>query len=104
MADKKITFSHRDYLKFKGNPPRWAYLVAVRVINSIDDIPIELLRYDIKFKDGEYKLNKTFKYIVLFLFDPANCNLFTTFRRYTDQKLKYYESNINTLFEIEYDD
>jgi len=104
MSNKKILFSHKNYLKFKGNPPNKAYLVAMRVINTIDDIPSELLDYDTTFGNEKYKLDKTSKYIVLFLFDPANCNLFTTFRRYTDQKLKYYESNINTLFEIEYDD
>jgi hypothetical protein len=102
MPDKKITFSHRDYLKFKGNPPNRAYLVAVRVINTIDDIPSELLDYDITFGKEKYKLNKLSKYIILFLFDPDNQNLFTTFRRYTDYKFLYYESNINNLFSIEY--
>jgi hypothetical protein len=102
MPDKKITFSHKDYIKFKGHPPNRAYLVSVKVINTIDDIPSELLDYDITYGDGKYKLDKLSKYIILFLFDPDNQNLFTTFRKYADYKLSYYESNINTLFKIEY--
>jgi len=104
MTDKKIVFSHKDYMKFKGNPPGRAYLVSVRVINTIDDIPTELLDYDITYRDDKYKLDKASKYIVLFLFDPDHQNLFTTFRRYADYKISYYESNINTLFRIEYNE
>jgi len=104
MANKEIAFSHKDYLKFRGNPPNRAYLIAARAINTIDDIPPEVLDYDITFKDGKYELDKAPKYIMLFLFDPDHQNLFMTFRRYTDYKLSYYESNINTLFEIKYNE
>jgi hypothetical protein len=104
MLDKRMTFSHKDYIKFKGHPPNRAYLVAVRVVDTIDDVPIELLDYDITYEDGKYELDNTSKYIILFLFDPDNLNIFTTFRKYTDLKLQYYKSNINTLFTMEYDE
>ena len=102
MANKKIVFSHKDYLKFRNTPPDRAYLIAIKVIDSVDNIPMELLKYDITFEGGKYQLDRTSKYIALFLFDPDNNNLFMTLRKYTDNKLSYYEDGINTMFRIKY--
>ena len=100
-----LKFSHKNYHKFRGKPPKQAYLIDLMVINSIDDVPNEFLEYDVRYNKKEcYHLGKNVKYIVLFLFDPKNKNLFTTFRRYANYKYDYYLKHKNNLFKIVYNE
>jgi len=100
-----LKFSHKNYHKFRGKPPEQAYLIDLMVVNSIDDVPDEFLDYDVKYNKVErYNLRKDAKYIVLFLFDPKNRNLFTTFRAYSEYRYDYYLKHKNHLFKIIYKD
>ncbi len=102
MSRHKILFSHRDYKKFKGNPPTEVILLGMNVA-YYDNIPEELIRYDIMYGDNKsYKLNKTQKYIMLFLFDPEHNNIFTSLRPHREFKEQYYRDQLFQKLEVIY--
>lgn len=100
----KLKFSH-DYSKL---PACWegtqAILIGVQRIRDMDAlkkrIP-QLIKTDTMFRgdDGLYLLN--FKEGILLIFFHLNTSsLFTTFRRYTDEKYRYYNKNAGETFEL----
>jgi hypothetical protein len=99
----KIKFSHNyKKLKFYPNiaPLKDALLLAVF------NVRLEKLRkvfLDWDTQDGLYKLPKKGKFILL-LFAKDDYNLFTTLRRYTPEKEKYYRSKIGYFFWVDVGD
>ena len=78
----------------------------------IEVIPVELSQlsnymrdYDTDF--GKYELPKSGKYLMLIFLKSVEAyisatNLFTTIRRATPEKERYYKSRIGHIFELEY--
>jgi hypothetical protein len=98
----KIKFSHkyRKLLDEKNNAINQAALLEV--------IPIELSELSPYFMDydtdhGEYKLPAEGKYLMLVFLKPGviNTNLFTTIRRFTPEKYKYYKDARGEMFEVQ---
>ncbi len=97
MTDLKIKFSH-NYPKLPANPT--AELIQVFVVD-FEDLSKEFIEYDTQFVDkdsfGNYPLPRG-KLLVLLFRDFWN--LFTTVRRWTPEKQKYYQSNTGNLFNV----
>lgn len=99
-----IKFSH-DYFKLPGD---WngtqAVLIGVSDIDDMDNFKLrypQLIIHDTTFRheEGTYPLN--FKQGLLLTFFHLNAKyLFTTIRRYTPEKAKYYHSNVMETFEL----
>lgn len=94
-----IKFSH------KYNKLRKKYLFATTAI-LLDVISVELsqlsqefLAYDTDY--GTFKLPESGKYMML-IFLKDRENIFTTLRKYSDEKEKHYRENIGKEFDIEY--
>lgn len=100
---QKIRFSHKYYklpLRIKT-----AVLLAVHVVN-LEKLPEDFLDYDTAYYDkrepletGYYPLPARGEYILLLLWGAKG--LFTTLRRYTHDKLKYYEKLEGETLEVE---
>jgi hypothetical protein len=99
---KRIKFSH-DYYKL---PRDWegteAVLLGVNLIIDVDNLPVAFIAYDTKFRneEGMYKLFHGSGLLLLF-WHLNTCNLFTTIRRYTLQKSRYYNGSIGETFILE---
>lgn len=100
----KIKFSH-DYMKF---PITWegtqAILIGIQHITNMDTfkkrLP-QLVKVDTEFREetGNYLL--TFKEGILLTFFHLNSSwLFTTIRRFTEEKYRYYENEQQEPFEL----
>lgn len=78
--------------------------ILLQVIEvEIADLSFAFLDYDTD--SGKFKLPKTGKYIMLIFLKPyclheKGMNLFTTLRRYTQQKFEYYYDLIGQTFEV----
>jgi len=99
---KTIKFSHyykKLYCRAGINPEEFARLLAVIPVN-LEDLHPAFFLYDTDM--GKYSLPKKGKYLLL-LFDkhPPGYNLFTTLRRSTPTKEKYYRKSIGETFEVE---
>ena len=104
----KLKFSH-DYRKL---PLDWenkkAYLVGLYAakIGTLREKLGPFLDYDTKFGFGEgaYELPKTGRFLVLFFLMVRESKrspvLFSTIRRYTEEKKKYYLDNLGNLFTL----
>jgi hypothetical protein len=101
---KQIRFSH-DYCKL---PPFWQGTSAVLLEAS--HVPKDWLKgcpkfveYDTEFRDeeGRYPLPDT-DLIILFLFHSPSRRVFTTIRRCTPEKLRYYEESLLEEFALVY--
>lgn len=101
-----LKFSH-DYMKL---PYNWEGTQAVLFgVQSIEDMKIfknrypQLIAQDTKFrnKEGNYELN--FKEGILLIFYQLNSKIFfSTIRRFTPEKMKYYMRNQGEIFELIY--
>ena len=103
----KIKFSH-TYVKCiscNNQPVREALLVDVHIVELADLSP-SFLEYDTVTINGDhYPLPKRGKYMMLIFAKPQlglGSNLFTTLRRWTQEKERYYRSGIGSLVEVEY--
>jgi len=98
---RQIKFSHR-YEKL-GEIPNHSKVVLLQVINFPYDLLSEsFIEYDTMYLDEDvnehhYELPKTDLLILIFMFDGT---LFTTIRRYTDDKFTYYKSLENEELEL----
>jgi len=97
----KIKFSHR-YTKL-AIQTECATLIQVFIIDS-SELTKEFIEYDTFYgvKEGKpqfYELPKG-KLLVLLFQENDNDYLFTTIRRWTPQKEKYYKSMQGNIFEI----
>ena len=102
---KQIKFSH-EYRKLLNESEvviRTAKLLAVIPVN-LEQLPACFLDYDTDC--GSYQLPKKGSYLILIfqkIYEPqyteAN-NLFTTLRRSTPEKIRYYTGAIGELFDV----
>jgi len=97
----RIKFSH-NYYKFPMKLPFTAKLLQALVVHY-DSLSGVFLDYDTeyygnKFGDQYYQLPKTS--LILLILKLEGNGLFTTIRRYTPQKWKYYKSHEGDEFEI----
>ena len=94
----KIKFSH-EYDKL---PRTWkqqeTWIVHASEVD-LEKLPKDFLYYDTAYTEhgltGHYDLPKKGKFILLLLFQPPR-GLFTTLRRWTTEKWKYYKALENT--------
>lgn len=97
MKQLKIKFSHK-YVKF---PKLYTPSQLIEIFKvHFRDLHNEFLNYDTKtLIDGAYyKLPDDYLIVLILLAD--NNRLWTTIRRYTEVKYKYYEKNIGSFFDI----
>ncbi|HEB37463.1 MAG TPA: hypothetical protein ENI14_02235 [Thermoplasmatales archaeon] len=94
-----IYFSHSyDKLKYEnGRLCLSAKLIEAIPVN-LQDLSNEFLEYD---TEGLFRLPKKGKYIML-LFFKRKGNIFPTLRPYTEERYKYYKSNVGRVFDIIY--
>ena len=95
----KIKFSH-NYKKIAGVTE--ARLLEVININ-LQNLSDYFIAYD---TEGIYELLKTGDYMMLIFHKESentniSSNIFTTLRRRTDEKEKYYRENIGKIFTLE---
>jgi len=91
----KIKFSH-NYVKLNGIAKNVELLEVINV--NLENLSETFLSYD---TDNIYKLPKQGKYLMLIFRKTFMLgNLFTTLRRRTPQKEKYYRSQIGAFFEV----
>ena len=99
---KKVKFSHW-YFKFPQFRLDETYLLGVSICN-LEDLPEYFIDYDTKYvkglSGGFYPLPEKGKYMILFFFSGSD-ELWTTIRRWTPRKEKYYKSLIGQRVEIE---
>lgn len=109
-----IKFSHRYLKQLRGNG-KIGYvshadlLFVVKV--KLENLPPSFIDYDTTYFVGEndqsfanYPLPKKGDYIVLFLLAKEDGFIFTTIRRWTPQKEKYYEGLRGKTLTMEYVD
>ena len=91
-----IKFSHR-YGKMPGGP---SPALLIEVLNvKLEELSQLFLNYDTTiYTGGQYKLPKKGDYMILMLLSGGD--LWTTIRRRTPEKEKYYRSQIGQQFEI----
>ena len=96
-----IKFSHRYPKLYKEVDGVYAdEIVLMDVIDiKLEKLSEKFLFYDTNF--GEYKLPKKGDYLML-IFKKTEYDIFTTLRRRTPEKERYYRSKIGEVFEIEY--
>jgi hypothetical protein len=92
---QKILNSHNDVIET-------ATLLQVSIIN-LEDLSKEFLNYDTD--NGVYELPKRGKYLMLIFLKEhedytTDLNLFTTLRRHTPEKHKFYMSQIGKVFKV----
>ncbi len=109
---RTIKFSNR-YSKFpriligkNGKLSYFSKTFLIEVLNvNLEDLSVPFIAYDTSYWnpiEGRYKLPKKGKYMVLML--RTNGELWTTIRRWTPQKEKYYKSLIGQEVKIEIKD
>ncbi|MEN6490326.1 MAG: hypothetical protein ABFD66_15845 [Smithella sp.] len=92
---QKILNSHNDVIET-------ATLLQVSIIN-LEDLSKEFLNYDTD--NGVYELPKRGKYLMLIFLKEhedytTDLNLFTTLRRHTPEKHKFYMGQIGKVFKV----
>jgi len=90
----QIKFSHR-YPKLHDQ--KSALLLAVE-LRGLSDLTAKFIEYDTAFDGGHYPLPPA-QYMVL-VFLGNEMIPFTTVRRWTEEKFRYYHSNIGKVFDI----
>lgn len=91
---KQIKFSH-DYNKLEG--AKFARLLQVVPV-KLEDLSPEFLAYDTD--NGRFQLPKQGDYLMLLFNHEGTWSLFTTIRRNTPEKLRYYQATVGEEFEI----
>lgn len=99
---KTIKFSHpyKKLLDENNHIVKTAKLLVVSKIR-IELFPSCFLDYDTE--NGLYELPKKGQFIIMFFLKPGekSSNIFSTIRRYTEQKYSYYWKAISEEFKIE---
>jgi len=93
---KQIKFSHH-YTKLGAQPPHIATLLEVIDV-QLEDLSIPFLAYDTNYIGGKYPLPLKGKYLLLLFL--AKGMLFSTLRRSTPTKRKYYINSIGEQFKV----
>jgi hypothetical protein len=99
----KITFSH-NYKKLASCTGQVIYTAKLIEVVKVDlaDLSKDFLDYD---TEGLYKFPKIGIYLILIFQKPRNVdntisNIFTTIRRNTEEKERFYRSSIGKIFDI----
>ena len=97
--DKKIKFSH-NYLKMPDGIDEVKLLQVFKI--HYDELSEEFIEYDVRYIANcgveHYKLPKTD--LLVLLFQTYDRQMFTTIRRWTLQKEKYYRESMGEIFEV----
>lgn len=95
-----IKFSHKytKLISFHENISK-AKLLEVLIVN-LEDLSKPFLDYDTD--NGKFQLPKKGKYMLLIFQKYRMSHLFTTIRRWTEEKELYYKKNIGQVFNVEY--
>lgn len=91
----KIKFSH-NYPKFHGQKSATLLVVEKCILSKLPD---KFIEYDTVYEDGHYHLAPGVYMILVFLGDEFIP--FTTVRPWTEEKYRYYHSNIGNIFDVE---
>lgn len=91
----EIKFSHK-YPKLWGQTS--AILMNIYIMGT-EELSDNMIVYDTKISDGNYYKLPKGKVIVLY-FHGGDGIPFTTIRRYTEMKFKYYQSKLREEFNI----
>ena len=100
----KIKFSHCYKKLLDENNDLIEYATLLEVINiKLEDMSKAFIDYDTEY--GEYKLPNKGEYLMLIFLKPheewiESRDLFTTLRRTTSEKEKYYRLNIGEKFDV----
>lgn len=102
MQEIKFSHPYRKLLGSTGKPIENAVLLMVAGPMDIAEFPDIFIKYDTD--EGKYKLEPG-KYILLVFAKvetpiPIARNVFTTMRRYTDEKARFYVSQIGKPFKV----
>ena len=81
-----------------GNPISRCRLLQVQPVD-LAELSVELIEYDTA--HGAYLLPSKGDYLMLIFLKPGSIHLFTTLRRRTPEKEKYYRSKIGEVFHIQ---
>ena len=92
----KIKFSH-NYCKLNGETKAILIDVNIKDSNSLNK---EFVYYDTLYYPDMLRYELPKGKVIILLFLGVEKTLFTTIRRYTDEKYRYYASSINKLFEV----
>lgn len=76
-----------------------AKLLQVLMVD-LADLSAEFLDFDTFY--GKYPLPKQGKYMLLIFLKPGNCDVFTTLRRWTPEKERYYTAQVGEVFHIQF--
>ena len=85
-------------LFYKGQLIQQAKLLDVHEV-ELSNLSAELLDYDTA--TGAYQLPKSGTYLMLIFLKPGGLDLFTTLRRSTPEKLRYYKSLIGEIMAVD---
>ena len=101
---KKIKFSHWYYklanVYSEHQAGKKARLLQVLKIHY-NDLSDNIIQYDTTYdSDEQYQLPKTDLILLIFNASQYNGGLFTTIRRYTSEKWKYYKDSQGEIFEV----
>jgi hypothetical protein len=101
----RIKFSHKYRKVLDENGICVDRVKLLEVVNvKLEGLSPVFLNYDTDF--GLFKLPKKGKYMMLVFEKPCNhiggINLFTTLRRWTEEKERYYRGAIGAVFVVEY--
>ena len=80
-----------------GRPITRCRLLLVQPI-ELSDLPAELIAYDTA--QGAYPLPKKGSYLLLLFLKPGSIHTFTTLRRNTPEKERYYRSQVGEVFHL----
>ena len=94
MKELQIKFSH-EYPKIHGQ--KIAKLLSIEIVERIN-LTDKFIDYDTIFDGGFYSIPKG-KYMIL-IFLGGEFIPFTTVRRWTPEKFRYYELNIGKIFNL----
>lgn len=102
--ENKIKFSGK-YEKLKAAEVKHGdrvVLVSAQCV-QLEELPKDFLKYDMEYLGGfgHYPLPAKGKFILLLFVAPLGCGVFTTLRRWTPRKWKYYGDGVGGDFQVE---
>jgi len=97
----KIKFSHK-YRKLSDNEGGHITSAILLMCKQVylEDLSSSFLDYDTDY--GLFSLPKKGLFLMLLFSKNDGVDLFTTLRRYTDEKFQYYSDAVGEIFDIEY--
>lgn len=99
MNTIKFSFQFPKLLDPFYQPIGRAKLLQVLPV-ELADLTAEFLDFDTFY--GKYPLPKRGKYLLLIFMKPGNMDLFTTLRRSTPEKERFYTSQVGEVFYIQF--